>query len=240
MADPVHPAHVAILAPMRPELGPLVKAAHLQGSGGEPEVHRGMVGSVSVVAMLTGIGLANAERVTRQVIELGRPDHVVVVGIAGGLDRTRPIGSVVVPESVLDLDGGRTFAATPLGQVPLAGRLATSDGLIDDPVRLGQLRDDGLAVIDMETSAIAAVCQEVGLPWTAFRGISDHTTDDGVDQAVLGLSRPDGSPDLAAVARLVASHPGRVPSLVRLGRGMQRAVDAAVARCLTALGDEPV
>ena len=91
----------------------------------------------------------------------------------------------------------------------------------------------------METSAIATVCAELGLGWTAFRGISDHTTDDGVDQAVLGLSRPDGTPDLAAVARLVASHPGRIPSLVRLGRGMQAAVDAAVTRALADLDPGP-
>ncbi len=191
-----------------------------------------------MAAMMTGMGLDNAARVTRQLIELSDCDHVLVVGIAGGLDRRRPIGSVVVPETVLDLASGRTLAATPLGG-PTEGRLVTSDGLIDDPAELGRLRDEGYAAIDMETSAIAAVCAERGMGWTAFRGISDHTTDDGVDQAVLGLSRPDGTPDLAAVARLVATRPGRIPSLVRLGRWMQTAVDAAVTRALADLGADP-
>jgi nucleoside phosphorylase len=234
MAEPSQPEQVAVLAPMRPELGPLVKAMGLRRSGAEPPVYRGMVGGVGVAAMMTGMGLDNAARVTRQLIELSDCDHVLVVGIAGGLDRNRPIGSVVVPESVLDLASGRTLSATPLGG-PTEGRLVTSDGLIDDPTALGRLRDQGYAAIDMETSAIAGVCQELGIGWTAFRGISDHTTDDGVDQAVLGLSRPDGTPDLAAVARMVVSHPGRIPSLIRLGRWMQTAVAAAVARSIADL-----
>lgn len=234
MTQPSHPAQVAVLAPMRPELGPLVKAMGLRRSGAEPPVYRGMVGDVGVAAMMTGMGLDNAARVTRQLIELSDCDHVLVVGIAGGLDRNRPIGSVVVPETVLDLATGQTLTATALGG-PTEGRLVTSDGLIDDPAELGRLRDQGYAAIDMETSAIASVCQELGLGWTAFRGISDHTTDDGVDQALLGLSRPDGTPDLAAVARLVASHPGRIPSLIRLGRWMQSAVGAAVARAVADL-----
>ncbi len=229
-----HPKQVAVLAPMKPELGPLVKAMGLRRSGAEPPVYRGMVGQVGVAAMKTGMGLANAERVTRELIELSDCDHVLVVGIAGGLDRSRPIGSVVVPRSVLDLASGEAFTATPLS-APTDGLLVTSDGLIDDPDELGRLRDQGYAAIDMETSAVARVCQELGMGWTAYRGISDHTSDDGVDQAVLGLSREDGTPDLAAVARLVATHPGRVPSLVRLGRWMQRAVDAAVADAMADL-----
>ncbi len=234
MPDRTHPHQVAVLAPMRPELHPLVKTMGLRRSGAEPPVYRGMVGDVGVAAMMTGMGLDNAARVTRHLIEVSGCDHVLVVGIAGGLDRSRPIGSVVVPETVLDLASGQTWAATALGE-PTQGRLVTSDGLIDDPAELGRLRDQGFAAIDMETSAIAAVCHEHGIGWTAFRGISDHTTDDGVDQAVLGLSRPDGTPDLAAVARLVVTHPGRIPSLVKLGRGMQAAVAAAVGRAVADL-----
>jgi nucleoside phosphorylase len=222
---------------MRPELRPLVKAAGLVRADADPPVYRGTVGGVGVAAMMTGMGLDNAARVTRRLIELSGCDHVLVVGIAGGLDRQRPIGTVVVPETVRDLASGREYRATALGAVGLEGRLVTSDGLIDDAAELGRLRDDGFAAIDMETSAVAGVCHDLGLPWTAFRGISDHTTDDGVDQAVLGLSRPDGTPNLGAVARLVVTHPGRIPGLVRLGRWMQTAVSAAVTQALDAVAD---
>ncbi len=239
MPDSSPPTKVGILAPMKSELGPLVKAAGLHRSEDGPPVHRGTVAGIEVSAMPTGMGLANATRVARQLIEVSGCHHVLVVGIAGGLDRGRPIGAVVVPESVLDLDSGRSYPATPLGTGSLEGRLVSSDGLIDDADALDRLRQDGYAAIDMETSAIAAVCHDQGLPWTAFRGISDHTTDSGVDQDVFALSKPDGSPDLAAVAKLVARHPGRVPDLVRLGRWMQTAVDAAVARSLADLRSTP-
>ena len=76
----------------------------------------------------------------------------------------------------------------------------------------------------METSAIAAVCEQRGIPWSAFRGISDHGVEDGIDSSVLGLSRPDGTADIGAVARFVVTKPWRLPSLARLGRDMQSAV----------------
>jgi hypothetical protein len=47
------------------------------------------------------------------------------------------------------------------------------------------------------------------------------------------MSRQDGTPNPAAVARYLVRHPGRIPGLVRLARGAtlaaNRAADAAVA-----------
>ena len=61
--------------------------------------------------------------------------------------------------------------------------------------------------VDMETSAIAAVCEAKGVSWSVFRSISDHVGDAIVDEAVLGMMRPDG-----------ASIPGRWFASWRRGR----------------------
>jgi hypothetical protein len=85
----------------------------------------------------------------------------------------------------------------------------------------------------METAAVALACEERGVPWTVVRAVSDRATDGSVDDEVFHLSRPDGTPDLRAVARYVARHPGRIPGLVRMARDARlathRAADAAVA-----------
>jgi adenosylhomocysteine nucleosidase len=89
--------------------------------------------------------------------------------------------------------------------------------------------------LDMETAAIAAVCDERGVPWSVFRTISDRSGDGLADEAILGLAHPDGSPNLRAVARFVLRHPARIPHLVRLGRDAAAATKAAASAAATAL-----
>ena len=87
----------------------------------------------------------------------------------------------------------------------------------------------------METSAIAAVCERRGCPWSVFRAISDRADDGSSDPAVLGLAGPDGSGDLRAVARLLLRQPWRVVQLARLARGLNLATARAAQATLRAL-----
>ena len=231
---------VAVLAPMKPELQPFVKAAGLERdpavtSGGP--VYRGSVPGADVVALMTGIGMDAATRAVTRAFELGSCDHVLVVGIAGGIDPRLRIGDVVVPEVVVDGRDGAEYRSHPLGRREQSGRIVCSDDLLSGHDEQVSLADQGVTAVDMETAAVAAVCHARGVPWTAFRGISDHGADDGIDDSVLALSRPDGTANMGAVARYVLTKPWRVPNLARLGRDMQRAVDAAVRASLGALAD---
>ena len=236
------PRQVAVLAPMRPELRPLVKAAGLRRSAADPPVYRGTVGDVGVAAMMTGMGLDNAARVTRQLIELSGCDHVLVVGIAGG-PRPGPAHRHAwsSPETVLDLASGRDVrrhrarcgpARGSAGDLRRADRRCRRAG---PPARRRLRRHRHGDLGHRRGVPRAGHC-----PGRPSAGISDHTTDDGVDQAVLGLSRPDGTPDLAAVARLVVTHPGASRAWSGSGRWMQTAVDAAVAQALAVDGPDGV
>ncbi len=94
----------------------------------------------------------------------------------------------------------------------------------------------------METAAIAAVCEERGIPWSVFRAVSDRTADGDVDDEVFHLSHQDGTPDGKAVAAYVLRHPGRIPALARMAKGSrlatERAASAAIA-AVSALGAGP-
>jgi adenosylhomocysteine nucleosidase len=100
---------------------------------------------------------------------------------------------------------------------------------------LPALRERGVIALDMETAAIAMVCEEHGIPWTVFRAISDRATDGSVSDEVFHLSKPDGTPDPAAVLRFLARHPGRLPRLLRMGRGARTATRRAAEAALAAL-----
>ena len=92
-----------------------------------------------------------------------------------------------------------------------------------------------MVAIDMETAAIASVCEQRGTPWSVFRAISDRADDGTTDAAILALADSDGNPNLAAVARFVLTRPQRIPQLVRLARGVQAATRAAASAAVAAL-----
>jgi adenosylhomocysteine nucleosidase len=225
-------ARVALLAPMQPELRPLVRplglAPHPSGGG----LYGGRLGAREVTAAVSGIGTAAAARAAERLLGEGRAEHLVVVGIAGGIGPSVAVGDLVVPERVLDLASGREYRPARLGGALPRGLLVTSDALVTDRGEIARLEARGAVAIDMETAAVAAVCEARGCPWSVFRGISDRADGGGADEAILGLAGPDGRGDLLAVARFVLTRPWRIPELVRLARGMglatRRAADAAL------------
>jgi len=226
---------IGFLAPMPQELAPLRKRLSLESDAkGLHATHRGGHGDRDVVALLTGMGMDRAEARVRHLLDAHDVDHVIVVGIAGGIGAHLSIGDVVVPEVVIDRRDGREVVPAPLGPITPSGRLLSGDEFIKDPARLAQFRDAGAYAIDMETAAIGRVCEDEGVPWSVFRGISDDAFDPAVDERILRLSRADGSPDLAAVARFLARDPRRVRLLARLGKDLSKATTAAVDAALAA------
>jgi adenosylhomocysteine nucleosidase len=93
--------------------------------------------------------------------------------------------------------------------------------------------------VDMETVAIAKVCEERGTPWSAVRAISDPADDDSVDTDVIGLVKPDGSPDVGKSIRYLLRHPWRLPKLAALGRDATAAATAAAQTAAKACAEHP-
>ena len=227
------PGPIAFVTAMPMELRPFTKRLGLTKTtiAGRPGA-RGSLDGRAVVGVVSGIGTALATSAVEDLLATESPVLVLMVGIAGAVDDETPIGAVVIPERVVDAATGRSHTPASLPGRPPRGVLWTTDAITTAP-ELPSLRTDGVVALDMETSAVAAVCEREGVPWSSVRAISDRATDGSVDDAVLHLSRSDGTPDLGAALRYVVRHPGRVPTLVRLGRGSAlaatRAADAAIA-----------
>jgi nucleoside phosphorylase len=228
-------ARVAFLAPMQPELRPLVRPLSLARVPGDGELYAGRRGPCEVLAIVSGIGTGPAARATERLLDAGPVRHLFVVGIAGGIGPSVAVGDLVVPERVLDLDGGREYRPAPPATVVPRGLLATSGTLITDLGRIADLEARGAVAIDMETAAVGAVCEQRGCPWSVFRSISDRADGGGSDEEILQLAGPDGRGDPAAVVRFLLTRPWRIPHLVRLGLGMSRATRCAAAAALRAL-----
>jgi len=114
----------------------------------------------------------------------------------------------------------------------------TTDHLTTDLDEIARLRARGVVSLDMETAAIAALCERRGIPWSVFRVISDRATDGSVDEEVFKLSNMDGTPNNEAIERYFAEHPERVEAMARLAEGAllgaETAADAAIRACTPA------
>ena len=219
---------VAVLAPMQPELKAIVKSFGLSPTTGQPVFsHTGTAGAWSVATLVTGMGPALAREATRKALAAGHFDHVMVIGIAGGLDPELPVGSLMVPERVQLHPDGPVYLTHPIAPRVPAGGLMTTDGLFDDDDVWQPILERGFGAVDMEAAGVAEVCESAGIEWSVYRGISDRPDEHIVDQAVYSLSKPDGSADTAALAKYLARDPRRAKALAHLNRCMQAAAKAA-------------
>src|SRR3954453_21667627 len=101
------PPVVGLLPPMPSEMQPLAKALSLAKTDDEPP-YRGSIGPTKLVAASTGIGTTRAAQAPEQLLDAADVQHVMVVGIAGGMGPSK-VGDVLYPEIVVDKDTGAEF-----------------------------------------------------------------------------------------------------------------------------------
>ena len=157
----------------------------------------------SVTAILCGIGKVNAAAAAMYLADRGC-DLILNFGLSGGLKGVRR-GEFVLPERFLEHD----FDLTPLGYKPCekpgqtyvynadvdvlsafeaagvankAGTAVCGDRFVsDNKTRDFLIKNFSASCCDMETAAIAAVCNIAKVPFAALRRISDAADDTAAD-----------------------------------------------------------
>ncbi|HXA32118.1 MAG TPA: hypothetical protein VNV87_07640 [Acidimicrobiales bacterium] len=233
---------VVILAPMPLELDAIVTAFGLSPANGETgDPPSGQVGGSNVTAIHIGMGPPLTRTATSLLFDETQPghvpvDHVMIAGICGGLDPDLDIGTLVNPEVVIDHSSGMAYRHDPPGDAPRAGKLVTTEGVSLDLALSRRFLADGCIGVDMESSAVAEVCEAQGCPWSVYRCISDRAVDGLLDERIVALTNPDGSPNSAEVERLIAAEPELLDRLVRLANdttlAARLAAEAALRGCL--------
>jgi len=101
---------------------------------------------------VSGVGHANArEAANRLLMETPVPNLVIAAGFCGALVPTLRVGDIVT-----------------------SPRIFTATHLISTPHEKRQIAEQhGVDAVDMESSAIAEVCAERGVPFRAVRAVSD-------------------------------------------------------------------
>jgi nucleoside phosphorylase len=229
-ADPI-----AFVCAMPMEVAPIVKRLGLRKQQLDGlTIHSGTLAGRGVVATVTGMGPKLATEGTERLLDAIKVDRVVVVGVTGALENETAIGTLVVPETVVDAATGSEHKPAPLGDTAPNGKMWTSDHLITAADRLEELREAGVVSLDMETAAIAEVCEQRGVPWSVFRVISDRASDGTITEEEFQLSNMDGTPRPAAIAKYFARHPGRIPVMAKLAQGAKLAAETAAETAIRA------
>ncbi len=150
-----------------------------------------------------GIGKVNAARSATEVILEQKPDCVINSGVAGGIDNLLKIGDFVLANQVAyhdvwcgegnlrgQVQGLPQRFCADAGLLSVArnmevGNACLHEGLIctgdqflttiEEDQAVKRLYPDALAC-DMESASIAQVCYHYGVPFLAFRAISDVVT----------------------------------------------------------------
>ncbi len=218
---------------MQLELDPVIERLGLVADS--DSFWRGRMGGTDLLATITTIGMAPAADAAERLIGSGA-DWILVVGIAGAIDPTMPIGSVVLPALVVDRAEQTSHVPHGVPGIAAAGAISCGDDLITDPARLLGLARSGFVALDMESAAVGARSERLGCPWTVVRAISDHAGGPLLDPELLALTGPDGRADAGALGRYLAADPTRAERLQQLSADTARAAAAAADTARSVIG----
>lgn len=249
--------NIGLIMAMGNELGPFLTGVGpvctdtVSGS----TIHSFRVGKHSLSAVQSGMGIENATQAARALVDRCKPDLLINAGFAGSITPESAVGDIVLADRILLYKDGRMEE----GELVEASLPVTAAGLINVPPRqfkvlhgsfvtAAGIRSKGelaaalphackVAVVDMETAAVARIATERGISFLGIRAVSD-----GFDEEI-GFSIEeiaDASMRVSAVKVLgtIIRKPWIIPQMVRLARNSKQAganLAAALRLLLTTL-----
>ena len=157
---------------------------------------------------------------------------LISIGIAGALAPDLQAGDWVVATQVLA--GGAVTPTDPAwtGEIlrrlsgSRAGAILGADDMLTAATHKRAAYDSvGALAVDMESHVTARVARRLGLPFAAFRAISDGADRDLPAAVTVGM-KPNGDMALGAVLASLAGDPWQLPALLRAARDAERAFRA--------------
>ncbi|HEX4592181.1 MAG TPA: hypothetical protein VH120_19765 [Gemmataceae bacterium] len=172
------------------------------------------------IVLETGIGTKRATTAIRWLLDHFGPRLVIACGYAGALSPALKVGDVLIASEIVEPGDDdlhwRTTVPAELGDLPV-GRMVTVAELAGRPSAKRSLaRQTGAVMVDMESAAIAELCQEKRVPCAVVRAISD-TADTAMSPRLVALLSGGRVALWRVLAALVRS-PGLAVELWRLAR----------------------
>lgn len=181
--DDLAHADVALVCALPREVGPFLDRCEKvrKYSGGEFTFRGGRYKDIRIATVECGIGFARARRATLAMIEAHSPSWILSVGYSGALCDGMDVGDIVMANSIADTHGQQlTIDINMPEQKGLhVGRFVTTDQMVRLVSEKQSLHQKYEAIaVDMESLAVAQVCQEMRTKFMSVRSISDDLSAD--------------------------------------------------------------
>lgn len=183
---------------------------------------------MTVFAIHSGIGKVNAALAAALLSENYGVDYIMSAGLSGAISHLRK-GDIVAGATYVECDFDLREFGLPLGKKSdgtfrhsagpqllkaalqldgvVEGNFGTGDFFLTDPaVKESYRKTFQIQAFDMESAAIAAVCDKLNVPFLSVRKISDDADDSALDsyRAMNALAESALSEILMEIARRVA------------------------------------
>ena len=189
----------------------------------------------NVVLARSGMGKACARAALLQICERFAPALVISMGYAGGVAPNLSIGDLVLADKVFEFVSGGSadwtlkretveipIDAFPVDAAVLRGGLLTVDEVICKPEHKSTLgKNYPVLAVEMETSALARLAREKGLPFLSVRAISDTVDHELPDFSSMQDEKGEVSKLKAGWHAL--THPAAIKSLLELRENSRNA-----------------
>ena len=187
--------------------------------------HTGQLRKFRVAVVESGVGQEKARRATRAMIETFQPKRVISAGYSGGLDATLKRFAIRIPSAVIRESDGNRIQLYPEADNPVS--LLTTDFVVATPNRKKTLGEKYQAdLVDMETFAIAELCQERGVPFLSVRIVLD-SVNESLPKDVQRIMKSAERSTAQLAGSLLGSLFSRPTALIDLYTLKERALDAA-------------
>lgn len=189
-------------------------------TGGNFKFCGGLYDGIRIAVVESGPGQSRAARATQALLDAHTPKWVVSTGFAGALRTELKTGDLVVANRVVTTNGDEL--AIDVGMASDAarglhvGRLLTVDHMVRTIAEKKLLAEqtNSLAV-EMESFAVATVCQRAKTRFMAIRAISDDLSAD-LPPEVLSLVGETGAVRFGAVIGSLIKRPSSIKDMWRL------------------------
>ncbi len=230
---------IAIFGAVKEEIAGIKRAMNISDHVrlGKTSAWPGKWGKQNIVLVRSGVGKQRAEDAALQVIDRFQPRALISTGYAGAVQPELNVGDLVIADTILEAkEEGKYFSdpdwlgrarniPCPDGVKTVVGGLLTVNTVIHDSATKRELgKRYSVQAVEMETSAIARVAEEQGLPLLSVRVISDR-----LDQELLDSSSflgSDGEISNLKAGWYVLTHPGSIKNALSLRAQTQIATQA--------------
>jgi adenosylhomocysteine nucleosidase len=224
-------SEIAIIAAMEREIAPLVRGWQ-RGTLASRERKFTCFERNSVVALVSGIGCKNAELAARALVDR-RPALLISVGLAGALIRSLKVGSVFIPNVVVDAADGAEYRCTADSNHVSGGVLVSATEIAGIQAKRELVNRFHGLVVDMEAAGVAKVAQQEHIGFRCVKAISDEA--DFIMPPMGKFLNAAGEFQSGKFALWAAVRPWQWPRIATLARNSKRATDALCNRLLNDL-----